>query len=441
MSAKRTLNIGICGLGTVGQGVWKHFSRMKADLETRLGTRIELRRAAVRDLSKRRAVRIPASKLTGDPLAVATDPQIHIVCELMGGTDVAREVTLAALRAGKIVVSANKALICAHGREIFATARRHGGAFLFEASVAGGIPIIKAVREGLVANRFTSIYGILNGTCNYILTQMEELDAPYGAVLAEAKRLGYAEAEESLDVEGWDTAHKASILAWLAHGVWVKPEQMIVEGITRVSPADFKNAEALGFGIKLLAVIRRDFDSDEISVRVHPTLLPKDSVIARVSGVFNAISVTGDVVGTTFYIGRGAGQDATASAVISDIADAVSLLVHGKRAPVPGDGAPLPDGPPAKLMPPERIRGRFYVRLTVADLPGVLARVATIMARNRMSIASVIQHPGEEDGLASLVLTTHESDERSMHSALRDLARLPAVKEKPLLLRIGDLGD
>ena len=237
------------------------------------------------------------------------------------------------------MVSANKALICAHGAEIFAAARRNGGHFLFEGSVAGGIPLIKAVREGLVANRFPRICGILNGTCNYILTQMEELDTPYASVLKEAKELGYAEEQESLDVEGWDTAHKASILAWLAHGVWVRPEQMIVEGIERITPADFRNASALGYGIKLLAIISRDFGTNEISVRVHPTLLPEDSVLARVSGVFNAISVTGDVVGTTVYIGRGAGQDATASAVISDIADAVSLLIHGKGAHLMGEDA------------------------------------------------------------------------------------------------------
>ncbi len=440
MSEKRTIRIGLCGMGTVGQGVWKHFNRMRADLEGRLGTRVVLARAAVRDLKKIRDVRIGASKLTNDPLDVATDPSIDIVCELMGGTTVAREVTLAALRKGKIVVSANKALICAHGAEIFAAARKGGGHFLFEASVAGGIPLIKAIREGLVANRFPRIYGILNGTCNYILTKMEELDTPYASVLKEAKRLGYAEAQESLDVEGWDTAHKASVLAWLAHGIWVRPEQMIVEGIERITPADFKNAAALGYGIKLLGIITRDFETDEIVVRVHPTLLPEGSVLAQVSGVFNAISVTGDVVGTTVYIGRGAGQDATASAVISDIADAVSLLLHGKGAHLMGEEGPkLPKS--VRLAPPERIRGRYYVRLTVADLPGVLARVATIMARNRMSIASVIQSPSEEAGLASLVLTTHESDERSMRIALRSLAALASVREAPLLLRIGDLGD
>ncbi|MGA2016979.1 MAG: homoserine dehydrogenase [Opitutaceae bacterium] len=438
MSPARTLNIGLCGLGTVGQGVWKHFGRMRSALESRLGARIVLYRAAVRSRSKERAVRVPASRLTGDAMAVATDPAVHIVCELMGGTGIARDVTLAALSQGKVVVSANKALICEHGAEIFAAARRGGGHFLFEASVAGGIPLIKAVREGLVANRFPRIYGILNGTCNYILTKMEELDAPYASVLREAKRLGYAEKEESLDVEGWDTAHKACILAWLAHGVWVRPRDMIVEGIERITPADFKNAAALGFGIKLLGIITRDFATNEISVRVHPTLLPEGGVLARVSGVFNAISVTGDVVGTTLYIGRGAGQDATASAVISDIADAVALLLHGKGAHFMGEEEPPALGG-ARMAPPERIHGRHYVRLTVADRPGVLARVATVMARNRISIASVIQNPSERPGAASLVLTTHESDERSMGAALRALARLGSVREAPLHLRIGDL--
>jgi homoserine dehydrogenase len=440
MSAARTINIGLCGLGTVGQGVWKHFGRMRRELESRLGAEIILRRAAVRNLTKVRAVKVPASRLTTDAMAVATDPEIDIVCELMGGTEVAREVTIAALTLGKVVVSANKALICAHGAEIFKVARRHGGHFLFEASVAGGIPLIKALREGLVANRFPRICGILNGTCNYILTTMEELDAPYSSVLREAKRLGYAEKEEALDVQGWDTAHKASILAWLAHGVWVRPQEMIVEGIDRITPADFKNAAALGFGIKLLGIVTRDFTTDEISVRVHPTLLPEGSVLARVSGVFNAISVTGDVVGTTLYIGRGAGQDATASAVISDIADAVALLLHGKGAHLMGEEGPPAQGA-ARMAPPERICGRHYVRLTVADRPGVLARVATVLARNRISIASVIQNPSEVAGSASLVLTTHESDERSMRAALLKLARLGSVREAPLHLRIGDLGD
>lgn len=440
MSTPMIVNIGLCGFGTVGQGVWKHLSANRAELESRLGVRLNLVRAAVRDLRRARAVKIPRAKLCTDPLAIAQDPSIQIVCELMGGTTLARQVTLAALRQGKIVVSANKALICRHGEEIFATARRHGGHFFFEASVAGGIPIIKALREGLVANRFPRIYGILNGTCNYILTQMEDRDAPYAEVLADAKRLGYAEADESLDVEGWDTAHKACVLAWLAHGVWVRPEQMIVEGISRITPADFKNAAMLGYGIKLLAVITRDFDRNELCVRVHPTLLPEGNVIANVSGVFNAISVTGDVVGTTLYSGRGAGQDATASAVISDIVDGASLLRFGKGAHLVSETT-TPPRTDVRLAPPSNIRCCYYLRLTVKDQPGVLARVASVMARHQVSIASVIQNPAELPGAASLVLTTHESNERAMRATLRQLAALGSTLDEPVLLRIGGFGD
>ncbi len=435
-----TVNIGLCGLGTVGQGVWKHISANRADLESRVGVKLNLARVAVRNPRKARAVAIPATKLTTDPLAIANDPDIQIVCELMGGTTLARQVTLAALRRGKIVVSANKALICKHGAEIFAAAQKHGGHFFFEASVAGGIPIIKALREGLVANRFPRIYGILNGTCNYILTQMEDRDAPYASVLADAKRLGYAEADESLDVDGWDTAHKASVLAWLAHGVWVKTDDMIVEGISRITPADFKNAVTLGFGIKLLAVITRDLARNELCVRVHPTLLPEGNVIANVSGVFNAISVTGDVVGTTLYSGRGAGQDATASAVIGDIADAAALLKHGKGAHLIGE-ATAPARDESRLAPPEKIHCRYYLRLTVKDQPGVLARVASVMAKHHVSIASVIQNPAERPGAASLVLTTHESNERAMGATLKRLRGLASVLDDPLLLRIGDFND
>lgn len=443
MSAPHVIRIGLCGLGTVGQGVWKHLDHASAELESRLGVKLELTVAAVRDKKKKRTVRIPATKITDDPLAVASDPAIDIVCELIGGTDIARDVTLAALALGKVVVSANKALICKHGAEIFAMARKHGGHFLFEASVAGGIPIIKSLREGLVANRFPLIYGILNGTCNYILTQMEELDTPYASVLADAKRLGYAEADESLDVHGWDTAHKAAVLTYLAHGVWVKTEQMIVEGIDRLTPADFRHAATFGYGIKLLAIISRDFSTNELSVRVHPTLLPESHVVAKVSGVFNAVSVKGDVVGTTLYIGRGAGQDATSSAVISDIVDAVALLRNDRRAFVTSRkeaAATRPLGA-VRLAPPEHIHGRYYIRLTVKDRPGVLAQVASAMAEKNVSIASVIQNRADRPDAASLVLTTHLSNERAIQGTLARLAKLPSMIDPPLLLRIGDFAD
>jgi homoserine dehydrogenase len=432
MTELSVINIGICGLGTVGQGVWKHVEGARAALESRLGVKLRLHRASVRDLRKKRSVRVPANRLTTDPLAVATDPDVHLVCELIGGTTIAREVTLAALRLGKTVVSANKALLCAHGPEIFAAARQHGGHFFFEASVAGGIPIIKALREGLVANRFGLIYGILNGTCNYILTRMEREGLSYPEILAEAKALGYAEADESLDVEGWDTAHKAAILAYLAHGTWVPTKSMLVEGITQLTQADIAYARDNGYAIKLLAVITRDFASDELFVRVHPTLVPRTKVLANVNEVYNGISVTGDVVGETVYIGRGAGQDPTASAVISDIADAIILLRRGNT--------PLPEPVEHRcpLTPLEHIEGRYYIRMDVKDEPGVLARIATSTAQSQVSIASVLQRPSERAGAATLILTTHTSNEKAIRATLARLRRLSSVLGEPLLLRIGD---
>jgi homoserine dehydrogenase len=432
MAPVSVINIGICGLGTVGQGVWKHIERARPELEARLGARLVLARASVRDLEKKRAVRLKADQLTTDPLSIATDPAIQIVCELIGGTGVARKVTLEALKRGKTVVSANKALLCAHGPELFATARKHGGQFFFEASVAGGIPIIKALREGLVANQFRRIYGILNGTCNYILTRMEREGLPYPVILKEAKELGYAEADESLDVEGWDTAHKASVLAFLAHGMWVPTKKMVVEGITRLTQADLAFARENGFAIKLLAVIERDLERRALSVGVYPALIPLTKVVANVNEVYNGISVSGDVVGETTYIGRGAGQDPTASAVIGDIIDAASLLVRGASV--------LPPAPAAKLAltPPAALRSRHYLRLDVKDQPGVLAKIASSTARAGVSIASLVQRPGDSPEAASLLLTTHECSEAAIRLCVSRLARLNCILGRPLLLRIAD---
>ncbi|MFA6288415.1 MAG: homoserine dehydrogenase [Opitutaceae bacterium] len=430
MSILATVNIGICGLGTVGQGVWKHIESNRAALESRLGAKLNLARASVRDLKKARSVKVPAAKLTTDPLSIATDPSIHIVCELIGGTTLAREVTLAALKAGKTVVSANKALLCKHGPELFAAARKHGGHFFFEASVAGGIPIIKALREGLVANRFKLIYGILNGTCNYILTRMDREGLSYPEILKEAKALGYAEADESLDVDGWDTAHKASILAFLAHGTWVPTGKMLIEGITKITQADLSFARENGYAIKLLAVITCDAATGQVFVRVHPALIPSTKVLANVNEVYNGISVTGDVVGETVYIGRGAGQDPTASAVISDIADAVILLNRGNSH--------LPElvEKRASLSPLESITGRYYLRLEVKDEPGVLAKIAGATAKLGVSIASVLQRPSEIAGAASLILTTHDSNEKAIRATVARLGKLSSVLGEPVLLRI-----
>ena len=443
MEDKLTIRIGFVGLGIVGQGVWKHIQRNRVALSRRLGVRLDLYRAAVLDRSKKRDIRVPKSSLTEDPMEVVHDPKIDILCELMGGTTLARKVTLAALRSGKVVVSANKALICSHGDQIFQVARETGGHFFFEASVAGGIPIIKVIREGLVANRFHLIYGILNGTCNYILTRMEREHLTFKETVEEARRLGYMEADESLDLDGWDTAHKAVILAFLAHGQWVRLADTHVEGIRRITLEDIQWARNLGYKIKLLGIITRDSRTHRISVRVHPTLIPGRKILANVDAVFNGISVSGDVVGTTVHTGRGAGRDATASAVISDIVDAVAAI---KRA----GGGSHPEAISQPCVDARReldlahlseIKGPYYLRLNVLDKPGVLAEVATEMANHGVSIASVIQPKVKRPKLATLILTTHTSDEQSINGTIDDLKSLKSVRRRPFLLRIADFDD
>ncbi len=436
-ASRRNLKIGLIGLGVVGQGVWKHIKRHRRELESRLGAGLVLHRAAVRDLSRSREVKLSDTQLTDDPMSVATDPEIDIVCELMGGTKLARKLTLAALKQGKIVVTANKALLCEHGDEIFATARAHGGHVFFEASVAGGIPIIKALREGLVANRFPLIYGILNGTCNYILTRMQRERASFEAIVGDARRLGYVEADESLDLDGWDTAHKTAILAWLAHGRWISLDEMPVEGIRDVSLEDIEWAEKLGYKIKLLATISRNFKRKEVFASVHPTLVPQSLVLASVDGVFNGVAVEGDVVGESVYIGRGAGQDATASAVISDIVDASRYLLGQGTCVTVEDSAEVFSGE-LSLAPLEEVVRAFYIRLTVKDQPGVLAEIADILARHSISIESVLQMPADRKGTASLVLTTHQTSEKQLRDASADLTKEKAVMRKPFVLRIAN---
>jgi homoserine dehydrogenase len=438
--AKRTIRIGFIGLGTVGQGVWKHLTGNAGALEARLGARLELARACVRDVAKKRSVRIPGSRLTSDPQDILGDPGIDIVCELAGGVDEARAYTLQALEAGKIVVSANKALICEHGAELFAAARKSGGHYFFEASVAGGIPIIKVLREGLVANRFSLIHGILNGTSNYILTRMEREGLTFEETVGDARRLGYVEADEALDLDGIDAAHKAVILAYLAHGKWIPLKKMLVEGIRQITAKDIAFAERLGYKIKLLAIIQRDFEKNTFFARVHPALIDHDARLSGVDGVYNGISLTGDVVGTSLLVGRGAGQDATASAVISDIADAVAALL-GAPEPVVSEEdesfyAQMAEG--LKLAGLAEIEGRYYLRLRVRDAPGVLAKIATILSRHDVSVATLIQLENDDPSTAALVLTTHRSNEAAMAKVCRELHREETVLDAPFLLRIFD---
>ena len=438
--SERMIKVGLCGFGVVGQGVFDHLDRKRAVLSEQLGAEITVSRIAVRNIGKARDIAVDASIVTDDPLAVAMDPEIEVICELMGGTGIAREVVLAALRAGKIVITANKALLCDFGEEMLSVAREHGGHLLFEASVAGGIPVIKAIREGLVINDFSSIYGILNGTCNYILTRMTNEGLSYPEILVEAKALGYAEADESLDVDGIDAAHKAVVLAYLAHGKWVDFKDVRLQGITEVSQEDIQFAKDNGYAIKLIAVIDRAAEEGALRVSVLPTLVSTQCSLGRVDGVFNAISVHGDVVGETVYIGPGAGRDATASAVISDVVDAVKLLIFGGPEgrfpfldPAPRNGSLI------TLAKAEDIESRYYVRLIVLDQPGVMAQIASILASHEVSLASVSQKEvGEDAERVSLIITTHVTTESSIVSAVASLANLESVEEKPFYMPIGN---
>jgi homoserine dehydrogenase len=439
MSEKRTIRIGLIGFGVVGQGVWKNIERNRQALEYRLGAQLEITQIVVNNLSKEREVQVPAEVYSLDPARVVENPEVDIVCELMGGTGKALELTRRALEQGKIVVTANKALICEYGEELFAIAQKHGGHYFYEASVAGGIPIIKTIREALVANRFKLIFGILNGTSNYILTRMEREGLSFDETLGDARKLGYVEADEALDLDGIDAAHKAVILAYLAHGKWVGLDQIICEGIREITGEDIEIAGQLGYKIKLLAVIARDFDANKLSVRLHPALISKKEVISGVDEVYNGVSVTGDVVGTTVLIGRGAGQDATSSSVISDIADAVFML-QGAPAPAISEEdeaiyQKLADG--LELAAPEDLVGRYYLRIHVKDEEGVLAKISDILAKEHISFATVNQKE-LEDGTAKLMVTTHRTNEASIARAKALLAAEGSVVGTPVSFRIFD---
>ncbi len=449
MANKPTVNLGILGLGVVGQGVLKHLNRNRKILESRLGVRLKVSKIAVRNKRLKRNVKVNAKLLTEDGFEVVNDPSIQVVCELIGGTTLAKQLTLQALKNGKIVVTANKALLCEHGNQVIRAAKKSEGHIFFEASVAGGIPIIKSIREGLVANRFPGIHGILNGTCNYILTRMQAEGKPFGEILAEAKALGYAEADESLDVDGIDAAHKAGILAYLAHGKWIPMNKMLIEGIREITTSDILAADAMGYRIKHLASVVSDAKKNSLFVGVYPALISKSHILGRVDDVYNAVCVSGDVVGSTIHIGRGAGQDATASAVTSDIADAVFTtqgaglmnLIDEKNDPLTSTLEEL------QIASTEEVKSSFYLRLSVVDQPGVLSKVTALMAKEKISIARVVQQldskPSHKKAKAAavLTLTTHQCSELAIARAVRSLKRSSPVLSKPFLLRIANFND
>ena len=434
MSELQTIRVGILGFGTVGQGTWKHLVENAQSLRKILGVEVIPTRASVRDLSKERKISIGADQLTEDSLSIVEDPEIDLICELIGGIEEAKNLTLRAFENGKSVVTANKALICEHGEELFSAAENAGVRYAFEASVAGGIPIIKVLRESLVANEFPLIYGILNGTSNYILTRMEKEGASFDEVLSDARDLGYVEADESLDLDGVDAAHKAVILSYLAHGMWINLEDITVEGIREISNADLLAARKLGCKIKLIGVIRRNFENNHISVGVYPALVPIGEIIARTDGVYNGVSLTGTVVGTVVLTGRGAGQDPTAGSVVSDIVDVVKAMKGMTSQPKLLHVTP----DECTAATSREVFGRFYLRLYVDDRPGQLAKIAECLSEHEVSLATVSQTPQGEDSSASIILTTHETNEHSIELAIKALKQLPGIKQSPVLFRMFD---
>jgi homoserine dehydrogenase len=372
--------------------------------------------------------------MTTDWQEVVNDPEIHIVIELVGGTGIARTMILAALAQGKTVVTANKALLSAHGPELFAAAAKTGANLYYEASVCGGIPIIKAVREGFVANQFPAIYGIVNGTCNYILSRMKSEGAEFTDVLADAQKHGYAETPPDLDIDGCDAQHKIGILASLAHGFWVDQQLIHTEGIREISKLDMQFAEKLGYTIKLLGIAKQIAGKKPgVQVSVYPALIPNAHVLASVNGVFNACFVRGDIVGDTLFYGRGAGKDATASAVLSDVADAALDMKNGTAIRVAPFVGHVKHG---RVVPMDEIVSRYYLRLSVVDKPGTLTKIATIFAAAKIGISSVFQPEGHEGESVPLILMIHDAPNAAMRKALAKIAKLPVVKNKPVMIRV-----
>ncbi len=424
--------MGLAGLGTVGSAVWKRLTSQKDLLQQRTGTEIRVDQVAVRNPKRAKEIGVPENLTTADWRTLVANPDLEVVVELIGGTTDAFELIKTSLQNGKHVITANKALLAEHGAELFATALKNQRHLLFEASVAGGIPIIRALREGLVANRILSIHGIINGTCNYILTRMNEAGLEFKDALAEAKEKGYAEADDSLDVDGHDTAHKAAVLAALAYGFWVPQGELYTEGLRAVEKQDIVYARKLGYGLKLLAIIKTDSDG-AVEVRVHPTLIPQSNVLASVSGVFNAVLVRGDVVGDTLYYGRGAGGDPTASAVVSDLAQIAAHFPQEQKARNVGHEALH-----SRLKTMDEIVSRYYLRLLVVDRPGVLADVARVLASRQIGISSVIQPEAHAGETTPLILMLHDAPESQLKAAISEISTIGAVKAPPVHLRVED---
>ena len=427
----RTIRLGLIGFGTIGTGVVKNIQANGSLIARRTGISLEIARIADIDLDRKRDVEVDPSILTTDTRDILHDDSLDIIVELIGGINPAREYVLTALRKGKHLVTANKALIARHGLEIFETAREHGVEVLYEASVAGCIPIIKLLRESLVANNILSFDAIVNGTCNYILTRMQQEQLSFPAALQEAQRKGYAEADPSLDINGADSAQKLAILVSLASDSWVDVDRIYVEGIDNITQKDIAYAGELGYVVKLLAVAK--LGDDSVQARVHPALVPENHPLADVWGVHNAIYVVGDYVGEMMLYGAGAGEKPTASAVLSDIIDVSRNIKSDARKRI----SSLPEVAASKrFIPIEEAQVRYYLRFTVIDRPGVLARITTLLGENDISISAMTQKERHLKNAVPVVIMTHAAREEAIQTALRQIDSLDVVKDKTVLIRI-----
>jgi homoserine dehydrogenase len=435
----KPINVGLLGIGTVGGGTWAVLQRNREEIQRRAGREIRIAMVGDQDLEKAMRLTAGQAKCVADGNEVVASPDIDIVVELIGGSTVAKTLVLKAIANGKHVVTANKAMLATHGNEIFAAAQKQGVTVSFEAAVAGGVPIIKALREGLSANRIEWIAGIINGTSNFILSEMRDKGLAFDEVLREAQRLGYAEADPTFDIEGVDAAHKLTILSAIAFGVPMQFDKCYREGIARLTQSDIRYAESLGYRIKLLGLTKRT--PQGIELRVHPTLIPARRLIANVEGVMNAILVKGDAVGPTMYYGAGAGAEPTASAVVADLVDVTRLLTADPEHRVP-HLAFQPDRLAATaILPMEEVTTSYYLRMRVLDRPGVLADITRILADRSISIDAMIQRePGEGEEQVDIIMLTHQTQEKSVNAAIAAIEALPVVSGTITRIRLEELG-
>jgi homoserine dehydrogenase len=434
----KPINVGLLGIGTVGGGTWTVLTRNQEEITRRAGRPIQISVVADRNLERARQITGGAVRLTDDAFSVVKDPAIDIVVELIGGYTVAKDLVLMAIANGKHVVTANKALLANHGNEIFAAAQAKGVMVAFEAAVAGGIPIIKALREGLTANRIQWIAGIINGTTNFILSEMRDKGLAFADVLKEAQRLGYAEADPTFDIEGVDAAHKATLMSAIAFGIPIQFDKCHIEGISKLEAADIRYAEQLGYRIKLLGITKRA--ENGVELRVHPTLIPAKRLIANVEGAMNAVLVWGDAVGATLYYGKGAGDEPTASSVIADLVDITRLHTADPEHRVPHLAFQPDQLTDLPILPMDQVRTAYYLRLRAQDKPGVLADITRILADLNISIDAMLQRePEEGEEQTDIVVLTHVALERDVNTAIAKIEALASIAGKVTRIRMEEL--